>query len=96
MAAATYSLGTIFGAVAILNYDDVSLTASSITFSAVSGIRSVTINVQIQGQNHTATANIGQTSVITFSPSITVSFTTVKGVLRLVPDGIINMQGVAI
>lgn len=97
MAAATFIMGGIFGTVAVLNYDDATLLASSIVFDSTNGRRQVSLDVNVSGGQHQSlTASPGISATMTFSPQIAVVVTQHKGQNRVtITNATFTMQGVA-
>lgn len=97
MAAATLRMGSIFGAVAILNYDDVTLLSTGITFdtSQLFGDLQVSLDVVASGQHQNVTAGKGFNASLVFTPPILLVKVTIKGVqvIRL-SNAQFTMQGI--
>lgn len=90
MAAATQQLGKSDSCVAVLNYDDVELTATSITAANISGETEVILWIIYGGGTQTLTIGLGQTSILELTTPITMLQTTAnKGGSVFQPQGII-------
>ena len=65
---------------ALLNYDPVGLTASSVIMANTSGQHPVTFWISVSGVLQQKTAPVGTTTILTLSPPLAVVNVTIRGV----------------
>lgn len=89
MAAATLPIGTIFGTVATLHFDSVTLQASTITYDSTNGTANVSLDVVSGTQHQSLTSSPGLTATLIFSPAVQLVRKTVGTKTNVIafPDG---------
>jgi hypothetical protein len=90
MAAAALEIGFITGCTLVLNYDDVTMQAGSLTLDNSQGLSSVSCSFTAQGVvTQSTTISPGGTSQMSFSPPATVVQRTINGHPRLFVQGLV-------
>ena len=90
VAAATKFLAGSQGAVAVLNYDDVTLLATGVTIANISGVQQITFVITTD-QVFSRTVDVGQTAFISFPIALAITLPiNIRGLPSIVIVGYVS------